>query len=210
MKRNFKSIIMSVVIPLLIAFFMTENVLGLPMCKGQSANIGETMKQVAAKCGDAILKEHRTLKVEEVDEEGIEHITVTNIDEWTYDTGKEELVQVLRFENSKLVKISIPGNGVVRDFAIDTCRNGEALSVGDSMVETYLKCGDPLWREALKDSVEETENNGRKRRIYVPVSEWTYRYGPDAPGYTVTFKSRTPVLHPIVAFPLAPYHPQKV
>lgn len=176
-----------VIIPFLITFFMTGNAVGLP-CNGKAANIGDTIKQVAAKCGEAIFKEHRTIKVEEVDEKGNKSSTVTNIDEWIYDSGHEELAQLFRFENSKLVKISSPGYGVVRDFSIDTCRNGEALSVGDTMAETYLKCGDPLSWEKLKDNVEDTEYGVVKRRTYIPVTEWTYRYGPDAPGYTVTFE----------------------
>lgn len=178
-----------VTISFLIALLVTGNAFALP-CNGQTANIGETMKQVAAKCGEAILKEHRTVEVEESDEEGTAKSSIaTEIDEWTYDTGPEEIVQSYRFENNRLVEISNHGYGTVRDFSMDTCRNGGSLSAGDSMIETYLKCGDPLSRDKLNNKIEETESGGTKRMTSIPLVEWTYRYGPDAPGYTVTFEN---------------------
>lgn len=175
------------VIPFLLHLTLAGNALGLP-CKGQTVNISETMNEVAAKCGAAVLKDQRIVTVEEIDEEGSRRSTTT-IDEWSYDSGPDELVQTYRFENDKLVEISSNGYGSVRDFSIDRCRNGEALAVGDSTIETYLKCGDPLAKEKLGNKTIETESEGIKRRTILPVVEWTYRYGPNAPGYTVTFEN---------------------
>lgn len=67
----------------------------------------------------------------------------------------------------------------------DTCRNGELLAIDDSYLDAYLKCGEPISREKLPDKVVETEEGSKKRLTSVPVVEWTYRYGPDAPGYTI-------------------------
>jgi Protein of unknown function (DUF2845) len=185
-----------ITIPFLLLPILVENALGLP-CKGQIVNIGDTEHEVTAKCGEAVLKEQRTITVEEVITEGTgttsstsTATTTTTIDEWTYDFGPEELVQTCRFEKGKLMEISSNGYGAVRDFSIDTCRNGKALAVGDGIVEIYLKCGEPIAKERLKNKViESAYGETGVRRITVPVVEWTYRYGLGAPGYTITFEN---------------------
>jgi hypothetical protein len=154
------------------------------------------MSEVTAKCGEAALKEQRTVIVAEMTTEVTGTIitsatttTSTTIDEWTYLFGPEEPVQSYRFEKGRLIEISNKGLGPVYDFSIDPCRNGGSLAVGDSTVETYLKCGEPIAKETRKNKVIESEYGVTKRRTTVPVVEWTYRYGPDAPGYTVTFEN---------------------
>jgi len=176
-----------VVIPFLLHLLLAASAMAIP-CKGEAVNIGETIKEVAAKCGEAVLKDQRIVTVEERDEAGTRRSTTT-IDEWSYDSGPEELVQTYRFENGILAEIGNNGYGSVRDFSVDRCRNGEALAVGDSLIETYLKCGEPIAKEKLGNKTIETESGGVKRRTILPVVEWTYRYGPNAPGYTVTFEN---------------------
>ncbi len=183
----FKYFGLPVTIPFLLHLLLAGSAMALP-CKGETVNISETMNQVAAKCGEAALKEQRVVTVEEKDESGTRR-TTTTIDEWSYDSGPEELVQTYRFENGILAQISNNGYGSVRDFSVDRCRNGEALAVGDSLIETYLKCGVPIAKEKLGNKTIETESDGVKRRTILPVAEWTYRYGPNAPGYTVTFEN---------------------
>ncbi len=176
-----------VTIPFLFHLFLAGNALGLS-CKDQSVNIGGTMDEVAAKCGEAALKEQRTVTVEETTGERTSAIT-TIIDEWTYFLGPGEVVQSYRFEKGRLIEIISNGYQNVHDFSIDLCRDGKALAIGDSTVETYMKCGEPIGKETLKNKVIESDYGVTKRRTIVPVVEWTYRYGPDAPGYTVTFEN---------------------
>jgi uncharacterized protein DUF2845 len=158
-------------------------------CQDQTVDIGETTNEVSAKCGEARLKEQWTVKVEKTDAKGAASITVKTIDEWTYDTGPDDLLQTYRFEGGKVVGIANPGYGRARDFAADPCRNGESLKVGDTPVETYLKCGEPLAKEKRADKVIESESDGEMRRTTLSVVEWTYRYGRDLPGYTITFEN---------------------
>jgi hypothetical protein len=189
---SFKHLQLGVMVLFLLHILFVGNAFGLP-CGGQTVNIGETMKEVTAKCGEAALKEERTVTVEEIATEAtgaiITSTTTTTIVEWTYDFGPEEQVQSYRFEKEKLKEIISKGFGRVRDLSIDTCRNGEALAVGDSTVDTYLKCGEPIAKEKLKNKVIESEYGVTSRRTTVPVVEWTYRYGPGAPGYTITFEN---------------------
>jgi len=190
MKKSwcFKYFRLGAAVPFLLCLFLAATAFGLP-CKGQIVNIGETMHEVAAKCGDTALKETSTIKVEETDEEGTSTIDTSIIDVWIYDAGPEELLQSYRFKNGKLAEIGSKGYGTFRDFLIDTCRNGESLKIGDNTVETYLKCGEPLAKEKRDDKIVESESKGKPLRTFIPVVEWTYRYGRDLPGYTVTFEN---------------------
>lgn len=161
--------------------------LGAP-CQGKTVITGDTPEEVTAKCGEAALKEHRVVLIEETDRSGTRRITTT-IDEWTYDFGPEELMPLYRFENGKLADSRIVGYGRLRDINQDTCRNGQLLAVGDSTVDAYIKCGEPLAREKQDDKSTETIEGETKRRTTVPVVEWTYRYGPNMPGYTLRFEN---------------------
>ena len=165
-------------------------------CKDADIATGDPISEVAGKCGQPMLKEERTVKVEEtVTEKKKVHTTttVTTINVLVFTSGPTEQMQMLRFENGKLADIRNIGYGLLNDPANDTCRNGEFLAVGDTTIETYLKCGEPLAREKQADKVTETEseNGDTKVKTTVNVIEWTYRYGPDVPGYTVTFENGT-------------------
>ena len=174
-------------------FLLTGTVLA-GSCKDADIATGDPMSEVAGKCGQPMLKEERTVKVEEtVKEKKKVHTTTTTttIDEWVFNSGPTEQMQMLRFENGKLAEIRNIGYGLLNDPANDTCRNGELLAVGDSIVETYLKCGEPLAREKRDDKTTESESDDKKVKTIVSVVEWTYRYGPDLPGYTVRFEDGT-------------------
>ena len=165
-------------------------------CKDADITAGDPISEVAGKCGQPMLKEERTVKVEEtVTEKKKVHTTTTTttINEWVFNSGPTEQMQMLRFENGKLADIRNIGYGLLNDPANDTCRNGEFLAVGDTLIETYLKCGEPLAREKRADKTTETANESGDTKVKTTVSvvEWTYRYGPDLPGYTVTFENGT-------------------
>ncbi len=168
--------------------FCAGSALALP-CNGQPVTIGDSPGEVAGKCGPAMLKEERKVKVEEIDDSGKRSAVTTTTDEWTYNFGPGEQMQTYRFEDGKLASISTPGYGRALNDTNDTCRNGELLAVGDSYLDAYLKCGEPVAREKLPDKVTVTQEGARKLVTTVQVVEWTYRYGPDAPGYTLRLEN---------------------
>lgn len=166
----------------------TGTALGLP-CSGQSFSMAETKEEVAAKCGEAMYKEQRHVREEEITGKGPRRATTTCIDEWAYNFGPDEQMQSFRFENGRLVEIRNIGYGRRQDDMDDTCRNGELLAVGDSSLEVFLKCGEPIAKEILTDKTVESASGGTKRRTTVAVVEWTYRYGPETPGYTLRIEN---------------------
>lgn len=160
-------------------------------CKDANITTGDPLAEVAAKCGEPMLKEERTVTVEETGEDGARATTTTAIDEWTFDAGPTELMQTYRFENGNLAEIRTVGYGRLNDVTNDTCRNGESLAVGDTTVQAYLKCGEPLSKEKQPDKTTETTEGKKKVRTTISVVEWTYRYGRNLPGYTLTIENGT-------------------
>jgi hypothetical protein len=142
---------------------------------------------MTAKCGQAALKEQRNVSVKETDKRGT-RTTTTAIEEWTFDFGPEELMQTYRFEDGRLVEIRNIGYGRQPDDRGEHCQNGQLLAVGDSIVDAYVKCGEPIAKEHKPDKVIETRDAGTKRWTTLSVVEWTYRYGPDLPCYTLRFE----------------------
>lgn len=168
--------------------FIAVNALGLP-CNGQEVYVGETKEEVATKCGEAMFKEKRTVKVEEIDKNGILSSAATTIEEWAFNNGPEDLMQFYSFANGKLLEIRSIGYGRQLNDPADTCRNGELLAVGDRSLDAYLKCGEPIAKEKQADKVIESSSGGKMIRTTIPVAEWTYRYGLDAPGYTLRIEN---------------------
>ncbi|QXE86239.1 DUF2845 domain-containing protein [Geomonas nitrogeniifigens] len=150
--------------------------------------IGQTLAEVAAICPQPTLKEHRDLWEELL--EGKKKIrSATSYDHWVFDTGPQEFMVSLIFLNGKLAELRNLGYGSMRDPMMPECRNGEGLALGDTMVDAYLKCGEPLAREKRGDKAVVSVEGEVTRRTSVAIEEWTYRYGPDLPGYTLRFEN---------------------
>jgi len=56
------------------------------------------------------------------------------------------------------------------------------VSLGDTKLETLLKCGEPVWRETVADGYGPSfyfRRDGRTFRTYSGFfEEWTYNFGP--------------------------------
>lgn len=150
--------------------------------------IGQPLAEVAAKCPQPTLKEHRDLWEDRIEDKKRTRST-TSYEAWIFDTGPQEFLLNLVFVNAKLAEIRNLGYGSMRDPMMPECRNGEGLALGDAMVAAYLKCGEPLAREKRGDKVEVTVEGEVTRRTSIALEEWTYRYGPELPGYTVRFEN---------------------
>lgn len=153
----------------------------------QEILVGQPMDEVAALCQVPTLKDKRDLWEEESDGKTKKR-TTTTYEEWTFDTGAQEFMQSIIFLNGKVAETRLLGYGSMRDPMMPNCRNGEGLAVGDTMVDAYLKCGEPLSREKQADKVVESTDGEITRRTSVAVTDWTYRYGRDLPGYTIRFE----------------------
>ncbi|MCP3142953.1 DUF2845 domain-containing protein [Pyxidicoccus xibeiensis] len=75
---------------------------------------GASKSDVLAKCGEPLAKETRRESEEVKTRDGdtsTKHVVEKTIDEWTYNFGPNRLVQVVVFENGKLVDVKSAGYG---------------------------------------------------------------------------------------------------
>lgn len=176
------------VIAAVVGAFLSRPGSGEAATCNQEILVGQPMAEVAALCQIPTLKDHRDLWEEEFDGKTKTRKTTT-YEEWIFDTGAQEFMQSVVFVNGKVAQTRLLGYGSMRDPMMPNCRNGEGLAVGDTMVDAYLKCGEPLAREKQADKVVESTDGEITRRTSVAVTEWTYRYGRDLPGYTIRFEN---------------------
>jgi hypothetical protein len=88
-------------------------------CGTELASEGASKADVLLKCGEPLAKETRTEAVEDkVKQKGQDTTTTTTertvyktIEEWTYNFGPRRLMQVVVFENGKLVEVRSGGYG---------------------------------------------------------------------------------------------------
>ncbi|MFP2923971.1 DUF2845 domain-containing protein [Pyxidicoccus sp. 3LG] len=85
-------------------------------CGNALVSDGASKSEVVSKCGEPTAKESRT-ESEEVKtrEQGSDtstkHVVHKTFEEWTYNFGANRLVQVVVFENGKLVEVKSAGYG---------------------------------------------------------------------------------------------------
>ncbi|HEX8824135.1 MAG TPA: DUF2845 domain-containing protein [Archangium sp.] len=87
-------------------------------CGNQLASDGASKADVLMRCGEPLTKESRTESVgEKVKQKDgdtsttSEKIVYKTIEEWTYNFGPNRLMQVVVFENGKLVDVQSKGYG---------------------------------------------------------------------------------------------------
>ncbi|HYE35800.1 DUF2845 domain-containing protein [Methylocaldum sp.] len=83
-------------------------------CGSRLVTLGDYKLQVLSKCGEPIFTDSRIeFRVVRLYGSGLEferYVPVT-IDEWTYNFGPNRFVQLLRFENGRLVDVESLGYG---------------------------------------------------------------------------------------------------
>lgn len=157
-------------------------------CGDQLVSLGDSKVEVSAKCGEPMLRTQHNESVEETDGT-TKHRFTKSIDEWTFNFGPSEFIYFLRFENGQLADLRSGGYGSAKGSSLDSCRHGQLLSMGDSIGEALLKCGEPALKEQREDKIIETVSNKTKRRESVVINDWTYNFGPKNFLYFLRFEN---------------------
>lgn len=79
-------------------------------CGNQLVSDGDSKLEVEMKCGPPAAKDSRT-ESQSVFERGAVRTIVKTIDEWTYNFGSTQLMQVVVFENGKVTDVKSAGRG---------------------------------------------------------------------------------------------------
>lgn len=91
------------------------------------------------------------------------------VEEWLFDQGSNRLMQILRFENERLVSIKSIGYGFGADERKrDTAPNWTTVQVGDTTYEVIRKVGEP--------SITEDRPEVGLVRVYGPYRNSTLHY----------------------------------
>ncbi|WP_305042680.1 DUF2845 domain-containing protein [Geoalkalibacter sp.] len=145
-------------------------------CNGRLVHTGDHQIEVLAKCGEPLWRERWEDDVyERRFFDTLERRTQV-MEEWIYDFGPNRLLHLLRFRNGRLIEITTGDRAT--SMAVDSCRDGHGLRVGDTKVEVIRKCGPPAHSDSRLDEQLLAVDARRVVRSTIRVDEWTYNFGP--------------------------------
>lgn len=145
-------------------------------CNGRLVHTGDHQIEVLAKCGEPLWRERWEDDVyERRFFDTLERRTQV-MEEWIYDFGPNRLLHLLRFRNGRLIEITTGDRA--SSMAVDSCRDGHGLRVGDTKVEVIRKCGAPTHSDSRLDEQLLVVDARRAVRSTIRVDEWTYNFGP--------------------------------
>lgn len=145
-------------------------------CNGRLVHAGDHQIEVLAKCGEPLWRERWEDDVYERRFFDTLERRSQVMEEWVYDFGPHRLLYLLRFRNGRLVEITTGDRAST--MAVDSCRDGHTLRVGDTKVEVIRKCGPPAHSDSRLDEQLLVVDPQRALRTTIRVDEWTYNFGP--------------------------------
>lgn len=160
---------------LLIGLFAFADAAWALRCGNRLVNTGDRQFEVLAKCGEPLWRERWEDDVyERRFYDRLERQTVV-VEEWIYDFGPNRLLYLLRFRNGRLTDISTGDRATT--MAVDSCRDGHTLRVGDTKIAVIRKCGPPAHSDFRQDEELVVVDRQRAVRTTIRIDEWTYNFG---------------------------------
>lgn len=148
-------------------------------CNDKIVSTGDSKAEVVMKCGEPASKDSREEEITEKIDSETTRMTIVTTDEWTYNFGPNALIRILTFRNGKLENIREAGYGyTVPGAAVSGCDEAK-LSIGLTMAEVRIQCGEPTWKEDRREEITETVDKDTTRKRIIVIEEWTYNPGPN-------------------------------
>jgi hypothetical protein len=145
-------------------------------CGNNLVHEGDHVIEVLNKCGEPQWRERWEDEVIERRFFDTLERQIVVMEEWLYDFGPSRLLYILRFRNSRLESIATGDRG--SRLSVDSCREGNILSIGDTKFEVLRKCGPPDFSESRDADELVIRRFDRSRRTTIRIDEWTYNFGP--------------------------------
>lgn len=162
----------------LLLLLTTSAYAGSMRCANQIVTNGDTKADVRLKCGEPVSQsEHQEQLREGIDQER-EVRTTFVFNDWVYNFGPDQFMQIVTFKNGRVVEIRSGSHGYAARGSVDMCRDGQLLNTGDTAAEVELKCGAPVNRETRDDTVIDKLDTRSSLRRTIAIDEWTYNFGP--------------------------------
>jgi len=154
-------------------------------CSGRIIAVGVPLADVLAACGPPAWRDQRTDSwVDGIRPDGTVLVSVFT-EEWIFDFGPDRLLHFLYFRDGKVAAIRTGGYGA----RSADCADGENLTIGDSKLEVFRKCGAPT-RVGTEQKADKADNDpGAAYRRILDNNSWTYDFGPDRFVRLLTFSN---------------------
>ena len=94
---------------------------------------------------------------------------------WYYNSGRLQLLRVVRIRDGRIVGIDTPGYGF-DDSIYGECEP-DNLRIGMSRFELVARCGEPAYKEQRLQLAPGDPLQQPYSRV-IPIEEWTYDFGP--------------------------------
>jgi hypothetical protein len=99
-------------------------------------------------------------------------------EEWIYNFGPTQFLNILTFRDERLVNIETRGYGFLAGVPGDAlCADG-VFSVGDTKFEVLMRGGEPAYRSVREEELTTPLDSLRRRRVILRTEEWVFNFGP--------------------------------
>lgn len=148
-------------------------------CGSYLVSTGDTKGEVLLKCGEPASQNTYQQQLREGIDQNHEVRTTYLFDDWVYNFGPDQLLQIVTFRNGRVFSIRSGDYGFPSRGTDDTCRHGQLLKTGETLAEVELKCGPPLVRERRSDVILDSFDTSTSLRREIAIDEWMYNFGAD-------------------------------
>ena len=142
-------------------------------CGARVVSTGALVAEVLSACGDPVYRDAWTYPAPYSGE------FVSDVEEWYYNFGPNQLLRILRIRNGELVEIATDGYGYV-DAPPRDCTPAD-FTPGLSKFRLLLRCGPPTTREAanLLRPWRDPHTHRLREDLLLPVyrERWVYNLG---------------------------------
>jgi hypothetical protein len=151
-------------------------------CGSRIVTVEARAADILAACGEPQFRDVRSWPAPGVPGE------ISDVEHWTYDFGRNQLLRVLKLRHGRLVDIRTDGYGIAPlSTPRQPCR-ADAIVEGLSKYRLVAQCGEPFTRRtvgyvtALAPRTRYREGGWTIARGHFPVEvfreEWVYNFGP--------------------------------
>jgi hypothetical protein len=163
-------------------------------CLGGMVFVDDARADVLMKCGEPDWKDSHQEELSERVDGSTKLKLIITVEEWTYNFGPGRFLYGITLKNGKVADIRSGDYGYAKSAKPEKkpgpreCGD-RIISVGDSMNDVLMKCGEPAWKDSRREELKERLSDGRELKTLVTVEVLHYNFGPNRFTRIFTFKN---------------------
>ena len=147
-------------------------------CGNRIVDVGDSKFDVLVRCGEPTAIEQRSEELTEREGAGRLRSGIVATEEWIYNFGPTQFLNILTFRDERLVSIETRGYGFLESAVRgDSCVD-KVFATGDTKFEVLMRCGEPAYRSVREEELTTPFDALRRRRVILRIEEWVYNFGP--------------------------------